>query len=200
MQTDILFEVFYLLFFRYQMDDVLRAFLYALAAGNAVVSVHNGNSVDYADCVEITYCRTVSQSDTTELALSVSAEIGLCSLTGHQALIFCNLSGCVAGTVTSYSCYLLLAGTGISAQQFCNLLCTCSSTNGTCRTALIFVCNYCICIVITTCKSASTAVCTRQNRSYLCDTLIYFYVECFGCNGQKKCCDETGNYNNNDWC
>ena len=109
-------------FVRNNLDQMLRACRYALAAGNAFCPVDDRNTVHYMDRIEIADCHTFAKAEAAGLA-------GLRSLARNRcrcgACLYTDINGFlfsfVAGAGTSDKCDIFLGSACLNAHDLRNL-------------------------------------------------------------------------------
>ena len=183
----------YLTLLRYKLDDLLRANANARAACHAVFSVDLCNAVNYSDSVELARVSAVTKSDASEHAGVWRSEPSLCALAGLHALPVKDCTGSFACTVAHYLCYLRLCRACSSAEDLSDLCSYGSSARGALCARKFFISYQVGCIVVAAGEPAAAAVGAREHLSYLCNSLIYRYIEHLGCEYQKSGADETDN-------
>ena len=144
---------------RDDLDQLLRARLCAGTAACAVVTSYNCYAVNDADRVKFTGLYAVAQTDTSVRALFAAAEQLLGSLTGIDIFIFIELCSVVRCAVAHYKRDLFLHTSGILSQKGGELGSYCGTADRTLG-AGSFPFAFChgVCIIVTSCISASAAV------------------------------------------
>lgn len=180
----------YLCIDRQELDYVLGAFLDTHSAADAGSWINMSNTVYNADCVGRTYACTVAAAYTAEAAGVRSCKNHRCRLAGSDAVIVSLLGSVLKVAVTAYKCNHRLTDLDLNTKKVGKLVC-CRLTAGHAEVCLTFAQSKCLCIAVTACISAGTAVSTGQALSDILGELLLLNSEKVSRNYQKNCTDKS---------
>ncbi len=163
----------------YKMNYAVGAGFYAKTATDTAARVDSCDIFFFinADCITGANIYTVAVAEAGKGAESVTCEIHICRSTGFRAVVLILTRICRTGAVAGYISNLFNNVGCLKSHYSRNILGSAVAAGNTERGIVGFAFGKSLGVIVTSGKSASTAVCTGKAVSDLCDFRIFFYSE-----------------------
>ena len=175
-----------------ERNEAVRAGLHALAAGGALVTVHNRDTVADMDGVEVADCLAVAEADTAVRAQLPPAEQRLRRLAGADAVVVIQLLRVFIGAVAGNERNLALRRAGVRAEDRSKLCRDLRAADRTLvarrRTGPV---RESVGVIVAAREAAAAAVGTGQLRTQVNEQLIFLHLEDLRCIRQQDSREES---------
>ena len=170
---------------------MVRTSLGTCSASYAGFPVYDCNAVDDSDSIVCTLGNTVAEAETSVRTCPLTSEEVLCSLACMDPVSFHDLAGHSIASCTHNCCHLGFNVSGFYTHDVCDLCShSCSAYRTECCAQARISAQRCR-VVIATCISTGTAVCSRKSFSYCCDSFVNRHIHELRCYCQDDTCNQT---------